>query len=155
MVIPEFYEDITPYSELKRYLVPEKLPLLEHLLSEIPESAAESDPDTLLRLSARLEAVGDHINAVKVFKMGQTLCGRHEENIECVYDLLHAAMYYWLYRMEYPMHGCMARAEQMLDEHSQREYDELKRRILTYKPSSWIKEEDFEDPNRNKFHIHS
>ena len=154
VVIPEFYEDITPYSELKRYLVPENLPLLEHLLSEIPESA-ESDPDTLLRLSARLEAVGDHENAVKVFKMGQMLCERHEENIESVYDLLHAAMYYWLYRMKYPMHGCMARAEQILDEHSQKEYDELKRRILTYKPSSWIKEEDLEDQKRNKFHIHS
>ena len=40
---------------------------------------------------------------------------------------------------------CMARAEQMLDEHSQREYDELKRRILTYKPSIWIKEEEIEE----------
>ena len=155
VVIPEIHESITPYTELKRYLKPDNLPLLEHLHSEIPESAAESDPDSLLRLSARLEAVGDHENAVKVFKKGQTLCEGHEEKIECVYDLLHAAMYYWLYRMEYKMHGCMARAEQMLDEQSQREYDELKRRILTYKPSSWIKEEDLEDPNRNKFHIHS
>jgi hypothetical protein len=39
----------------------------------------------------------------------------------------------------------MARAEQMLDEHSQREYEELKRRILTYTPANWIKESEFED----------
>ena len=43
------------------------------------------------------------------------------------------------------MHSCMARAEQMLDEHSQREYDELKRRILTYTPANWIKESEIED----------
>ena len=155
VVIPEIHESITPYTELKRYLVPDNLPLLEHLRSEIPETTTDSDPDTLLRLSAKLEAVGDHENAVKVFKMGQALCERHEENTECVYDLLHAAMYYWLFHREYKMHGCMVRAEQMLDEHSQQEYDELKRRILTYKPSSWIKEEDLENPNRNKFHFHS
>ena len=43
------------------------------------------------------------------------------------------------------MHSCMARAEQMLDEHSQLEYNELKRRILTYTPASWIKENEIEN----------
>jgi hypothetical protein len=56
-----------------------------------------------------------------------------------------AAMYYWLFRDKYNMHSCMARAEQMLDEHSQREYDELKRRILTCKPSTWLNEEEIEE----------
>ena len=51
----------------------------------------------------------------------------------------------WLFRDKYNMHSCMAKAEQMLDEHSQREYNELKRRILTYTPASWIKEEELHD----------
>ena len=145
VVIPEIYESITPYTELKRYLTPDNLPLLEHLRAEIPQSDENTDPDSLLRLSARLEAVGDHENAVKVFQFGQKQCEHNEEKIECVYDLLHAAMYYWLFRRVYDMHSCMARAEQMLDEHSQREYDELKRRILTYTPASWIKENEIEN----------
>ena len=145
VAIPEIYESITPYTELKRYLTPDNLPLLEHLRAEIPQNDVDTDPDSLLRLSARLEAVGDHKNAVKVFQIGQKQCEHDEEKIECVYDLLHAAMYYWLFRRVYDMHSCMARAEQMLDEHSQREYDELKRRILTYKPSTWIKEEEIEE----------
>jgi predicted transcriptional regulator len=145
VVIPEIYESITPYIELKRYLTPDNLPLLEHLHSEIPQNDVDTDPESLLRLSARLEAVGDHKNAVKVFQIGQKQCEHDEEKIECVYDLLHAAMYYWLFRRVYDMHSCMARAEQMLDEHSQREYDELKRRILTYQPSAWIKEEEIEE----------
>ena len=145
VVIPEIYESITPYTELKRYLTPDNLPLLEHLRSEIPQSNENTDPDSLLRLSARLEAVGDHKNAVKVFQFGQKQCEHNEEKIECVYDLLHAAMYYWLFRRVYDMHSCMARAEQMIDEHSQREYNELKRRILTYTPASWIKEYEIED----------
>ena len=145
VVIPEIYESITPYTELKRYLTPDNLPLLEHLRAEIPQNDVDTDPESLLRLSARLEAVGDHKNAVKVFQIGQKQCEHDEEKIECVYDLLHAAMYYWLFRRVYDMHSCMARAEQMLDEHSQREYDELKRRILTYTPASWIKENEIED----------
>ena len=145
VVIPEIYESITPYTELKRYLTPDNLPLLEHLRAEIPQSDENTDPGSLLCLSARLEAVGDHKNAVKVFQIGQKQCEHNEEKIECVYDLLHAAMYYWLFRRVYDMHSCMARAEQMLDEHSQREYDELKRRILTYTPASWIKENEIED----------
>ena len=145
VVIPEIYESITPYTELKRYLTPDNLPLLEHLRSEIPQSDENTDPDSLLRLSARLEAVGDHKNAVKVFQIGQKQCEHDEEKIECVYDLLHAAMYYWLFHRVYDMHSCMARAEQMIDEHSQREYNELKRRILTYTPASWIKENEIED----------
>lgn len=145
VVIPEIYESITPYTELKRYLTPDNLPLLEHLRSEIPQSNENTDLDSLLRLSARLEAVGDHENAVKVFQFGQKQCEHNEEKIECVYDLLHAAMYYWLFRRVYDMHSCMARAEQMLDEHSQLEYDELKRRILTYTPANWIKESEIED----------
>ena len=145
VVIPEIYESITPYTELKRYLTPDNLPLLEHLRAEIPQSDENTDPDSLLRLSARLEAVGDHKNAVKVFQIGQKQCEHDEEKIECVYDLLHAAMYYWLFHRVYDMHSCMARAEQMIDEHSQREYNELKRRILTYTPASWIKENEIED----------
>ena len=145
VAIPEIYESITPYTELKKYLSPKKLPLLKHLRAEIPQSNENTDLDSLLRLSARLEAVGDHENAVKVFQSGQKQCEHNEEKIECVYDLLHAAMYYWLFRRVYDMHRCMARAEQMLDEHSQREYDELKRRILTYQPSAWIKEEEIEE----------
>ena len=145
VAIPEIYESITPYTELKRYLTPDNLPLLEHLRAEIPQNDENTDPDSLLRLSARLEAVGDHKNAVKVFQIGQKQCEHDEEKIECVYDLLHAAMYYWLFRRVYDMHSCMARAEQMLDEHSQREYDELKRRILTYTPANWIKESEIED----------
>ena len=145
VVIPEIYESITPYTELKRYLTPDNLPLLEHLRAEIPQNDVDTDPESLLRLSARLEAVGDHKNAVKVFQIGQKQCEHDEEKIESVYDLLHAAMYYWLFRRVYDMHSCMARAEQMLDEHSQREYDELKRRILTYTPASWIKENEIED----------
>ena len=150
VVIPEIYESITPYTELKRYLTPDNLPLLEHLRAEIPQNDVDTDPDSLFRLSARLEAVGDHKNAVKVFQIGQKQCEHDEEKIECVYDLLHAAMYYWLFRRVYDMHSCMARAEQMIDEHSQREYNELKRRILTYTPASWIKEEDLEDPANKK-----
>ncbi len=145
VVIPEIYETITPYTELKKYLTPDNLPLLEHLRAEIPQNDVDTDPDSLLRLSARLEAVGDHKNAVKVFQIGQKQCEHKEEKIECVYDLLHAAMYYWLFRRVYDMHSCMAIAEQMLDEHSQREYDELKRRILTYTPANWIKESEIED----------
>ncbi|MBQ8753418.1 MAG: hypothetical protein IJZ19_00135 [Lentisphaeria bacterium] len=55
------------------------------------------------------------------------------------------SQYYWLFRRVYDMHSCMARAEQMLDEHSQLEYNELKRRILTYTPASWIKENEIEN----------
>ena len=153
-VIPEFYKEITPYAALKNYLSPEHLPLQEKLYSEIPENERNSDPETLLHLSARLEALGDHVNAVRVFKMGQKLCERNEEKIECVYDLLHAAMYYWLYHMKYKMHSCMAKAEQLLDGQSKAEYEELKRRILAYKPSSWIREEDLEDPEKSKFRFH-
>ena len=142
VVIPEFYESVTPYTELKRYLTPENLPLPEHLQSEIQQIDENTDLDYLLRLSARLEAAGDHENAVKVFKIGQKQCERNEEKIECVYDFLHAAMYYWLFHRECDMHRCMARAGEMLDEHCQREYNELKRRISTYSPAGWIKDDE-------------
>ena len=142
VVIPEFYESVTPYTELKRYLTPENLPLPEHLHSEIRQIDENTDLDYLLRLSARLEAAGDHENAVKVFKIGQKQCERNEEKIECVYDFLHAAMYYWLFHRECDMHRCMARAGEMLDEHCQREYNELKRRISTYSPAGWIKDDE-------------
>ena len=145
VAIPEIYESITPYTELKRYITPDKLPLLEHLHSEIPQEGETLNLSDILSLSARLEAVGDHENAVKVFLMGRKNCHTCEEGAKVVYDWMFAAMYYWLFRDKYNMHSCMARAEQMLDEHSQREYDELKRRILTYKPSTWIKEEEIEE----------
>lgn len=150
VIIPEQYEPVSPYTELKKYFTPDNLPLLEHLHSEIPTDIANTSPDILLSLSASLEGAGDHENAVKVFKLGQKSCEQFEENIETVYDLLRAAMYYWIFRQEYKMHGCMARAEQILDERSQLEYNELKQRILTYKPSSWIKDEDLEDPDEAK-----
>ena len=140
VAIPEIYEAITPYTELKRYLAPDKLPLLEHLLAEIPQDGETLNLSDVLSLSARLEAVGDHENAVKVFLMGRKNCHTYERGAEVAYDWIFAAMYYWLFRDEYNMHSCMAKAEQMLDEHSQREYDELKRRILTYKPSTWVKD---------------
>ena len=142
VAIPEIYESITPYTELKKYLSPEKLPLLEHLRAEIPQEGETMNLSDVLSLSARLEAVGDHDNAVKVFLLGRKNCHTYEKGAEVAYDWMFAAMYYWLFKDEHNMHRCMARAEQMLDEHSQREYDELKRRILTYQPSSWIKEED-------------
>ena len=145
VAIPEIYESITPYTELKRYITPDKLPLLEHLHSEIPQEGETLNLSDILSLSARLEAVGDHKNAVKVFLMGRKNCHTYEEGAEVVYDWMFAAMYYWLFRDEYNMYSCMAKAEQMLDEYSQREYDELKRRILTCKPSSWIKEEEIEE----------
>ena len=145
VAIPEIYESITPYTELKRYLTPDNLPLLEHLRAEIPQEGETLNLSNVLSLSARLEAVGDHESAVKFFLMGRKNCHTYEEGAEVVYDWMFAAMYYWLFRDKYNMHSCMARAEQMLDEHSQREYDELKRRILTYKPSTWIKEEEIEE----------
>ena len=145
VAIPEIYESITPYTELKRYLTPDNLPLQEHLRAEIPQEGETLNLSNVLSLSARLEAVGDHESAVKVFLMGRKNCHTYEEGAEVVYDWMFAAMYYWLFRDKYNMHSCMARAEQMLDEHSQREYDELKRRILTYKPSTWIKEEEIEE----------
>ncbi len=144
VVIPEIYESITPYTELKRYLTPDNLPLLEHLRAEIPQEGETLNLSDVLSLSARLEAVGDHDNAVKVFLMGRKNCHTYEKGAEVVYDWMFAAMYYWLFKDEHNMHRCMARAEQMLDKHSQREYNELKRRILTYQPSAWIKEQDLD-----------
>ena len=144
VVIPEIYEFITPYTELKRYLTPDNLPLLEHLRAEIPQEGETLNLSDVLSLSARLEAVGDHDNAVKVFLLGRKNCHTYEKGAEVAYDLIFAAMYYWLFKDEHNMHRCMARAEQMLDEHSQREYDELKRRILTYAPASWINKEEIE-----------
>ena len=145
VAIPEIYESITPYTELKKYLSPEKLPLLEHLRAEIPKEGETLNLSDVLSLSARLEAVGDHDNAVKVFLLGRKNCHTYEKGAEVAYDWIFAAMYYWLFKDKHNMHSCMARAEQMLDEHSQREYDELKRRILTCQPSSWIKEEEIEE----------
>ena len=145
VAIPEIYESITPYTELKRYLTPDNLPLFEHLRAEIPQEGETLNLSDVLSLSARLEAVGDHENAVKVFLLGRKNCHTYEKGAEVVYDWMFAAMYYWLFKDEHNMHRCMARAEQMLDEHSQREYNELKRRILTYTPASWIKENEIED----------
>ena len=145
VAIPEIYESITPYTELKKYLSPKKLPLVKHLRAEIPQEGEALNLSDVLSLSARLEAVGDHDNAVKVFLLGRKNCHTYEKGAEVAYDLIFAAMYYWLFKDEYNMHSCMARAEQMLDKHSQREYDELKRRILTYQPSTWIKEEEIEE----------
>lgn len=145
VAIPEIYESITPYTELKKYLSPEKLPLLEHLRAEIPKEGETLNLSDVLSLSARLEAVGDHDNAVKVFLLGRKNCHTYEKGAEVAYDWIFAAMYYWLFKDKHNMHSCMARAEQILDEHSQREYDELKRRILTCQPSSWIKEEEIEE----------
>ena len=145
VVIPEIYESITPYTELKKYLSPKKLPLLKHLRAEIPQEGEALNLSDVLSLSARLEAVGDHDNAVKVFLLGRKNCHTYEKGTEVAYDLIFAAMYYWLFKDEHNMHRCMARAEQMLDKHSQREYNELKRRILTCQPSSWIKEEEIEE----------
>lgn len=145
VALPEIYESITPYTELKRYLTPDNLSLQEHLRAEIPQEGETLNLSDILSLSARFEAVGDHENAVKVFLIGRKNCHTYEKGAEVVYDWLFASMYYWLFKDKHNMRSCMERAEQMLDEHSQREFDELKRRILTYQPSSWIKEEDLDD----------
>ncbi|MBO5923971.1 MAG: hypothetical protein J6Q81_05605 [Lentisphaeria bacterium] len=143
--IPEIYETITPYTELKRYITPDKLPLLEHLRAEIPQNSEDIDLEKLLRLSARLEATGDHASALKVFLMGRKECSKLAENIECVYDLLYAAMYSWLYRKNDQLQSFMEKAAGLLDNQSRREYNELQRRIQTYPAAAWIKASELED----------
>ena len=142
VAIPETYEPVTPCGELRRYLAPENLPLSEHLRAEIPTPGAPLNLSDVLSLSARLEAVGDHDAAVKVFRMGRNACGDCERGAEVVYDWMFAAMYYWLFRdMDHALR-CMARAKTMLDKDSETEYRELERRLKTYRSAEWIGEEE-------------
>jgi hypothetical protein len=91
-------------------------------------------------LSACLEAVGDHENAVKVFLMGRKNCYTYEQGAEIAYDWMFAAMYYWLFRDKKNTDRCMKIAKTMLDDRIMREYDELEKRINTYIPAGWIKD---------------
>ena len=138
--IPDIYEPVTPCGELKKYLSPEKLPLLEHLQSEIPQEGETLNLSDVLSLSARLEAVGDHDNAVKVFLMGRKNCHTYEQGAEIAYDWMFAAMYYWLFRDKENTDRCMKKAKTMLDDRIMREYDELEKRINTYIPAGWIRD---------------
>ena len=140
VVIPEIYESVTPYTELKRYLTPDNLPLLEHLRSEIPQEGETLNLSDILSLSARLEAVGDHDNAVKVFLLGKKNCHTYEKGAEIAYDWMFAAMYYWLFRDKKNTDRCMKIAKTMLDDRIMREYDELEKRINTYIPAGWIRD---------------
>ena len=140
VVIPEIYESITPYTELKRYLTPDNLPLLEHLRAEIPKEGETLNLSDVLSLSARLEAVGDHDNAVKVFLMGRKNCHTYEKGAEIAYDWMFAAMYYWLFRDKKNTDRCIKIAKTMLDDRIMREYDELEKRINTYIPAGWIRD---------------
>ena len=141
VVIPEIYESITPYTELKKYLSPKKLPLLKHLRAEIPQEGEALNLSDVLSLSARLEAVGDHDNAVKVFLLGRKNCHTYEKGAEVAYDLIFAAMYYWLFRDKKNSDRCMTLAESMLDDDRMKmEYLELQKRMKTYTPAEWIKD---------------
>ena len=141
VAIPEIYESITPYTELKRYLTPDNLPLLEHLRAEIPQEGEALNLSDVLSLSARLEAVGDHDNAVKVFLLGRKNCHTYEKGAEVAYDLIFAAMYYWLFRDKKNSDRCMTLAESMLDDDRMKmEYLELQKRMKTYTPAEWIKD---------------
>ena len=138
--IPDIYEPVTPCGELKKYLAPEKLPLQEHLQAEIPQEGETLNLSDVLSLSACLEAVGDHENAVKVFLMGRKNCYTYEQGAEIAYDWMFAAMYYWLFRDKKNSDRCMKKAKTMLDDCIMREYDELEKRIKTYIPAGWIKD---------------
>ena len=138
--IPDIYEPVTPCGELKKYLSPEKLPLLEHLQAEIPQEGETLNLSDVLSLSACLEAVGDHENAVKVFLMGRKNCYTYEQGAEIAYDWMFAAMYYWLFRDKKNSDRCMKKAKTMLDDRIMQEYDELEKRINAYIPAGWIKD---------------
>lgn len=142
VAIPETYEPVTPYGELKKYLAPENLPLQKHLHAEVPKPREPLNLSDMLSLSARLEAVGDHATAVKVFLMGRNSCVTYERGAEVCYDWMFAAMYYWLFRDMTNARRCMERAKAMLDAGTKKEYDELERRLRTYRPAEWIKEEE-------------
>lgn len=154
-VIPHKYKQLDPCEELKKYINSENQPLLKIANSLLENKQNDVDLDNILSISACLEAIGDHKNSVEVFKIGQKKCKKNEEIAKNVYDWLYAAMYYWLFREKYKTLGCMAQAEQYLNEFSNHEYEELKRRILTYTPSAWITDEDIEDPRyqENRFRI--
>ncbi len=96
----------------------------------------------MLSLSACLEAVGDHENAVRVFRTGRSRCRIYEEGAQVVYDWLYAAMYYWLFQDMDNARRCMAQAKALTDGDSAAEFEELERRMRTYRPSEWIKDEE-------------
>ncbi len=147
VAIPETYEAISPYEELKKYLAPEKLPLHEHLCAEMPKDGETLNLSDVLSLSACLEAIGDHENAVKAFITGRKYCQNYEEKSEVIYDWMFAAMYYWLFRDMSNAMRCMDHAKLMLDKQTEKEFQELERRMKTYVPADWIKDDEIEPEN--------
>lgn len=140
IAIPEVFEPFSPYRELRKYLAPEKLPLAEHLKAEIPQEDDPMNLSDILSLSACLEAVGDHENAVKVFLLGRKNCCTYERNAEVIYDWMFAAMYYWLFRDMENADRCLAAAGNMLEQNpdAAAEYQELERRMAQCDPVPWI-----------------
>lgn len=143
VTIPNVYEPVTPYGELKKYLSPEKLPLLASLRSEIPQEDEVLNLSDILRLSACFEAVGDHENAVKVFLLGRKNCYTYETGAVLAYDWMFAAGYYWIFKDQNNADRCMKQAGSMLnDKHIEEEFRELRRRMRNYVPVEWIKDEE-------------
>ena len=143
VTIPNVYEPVTPYGELKKYLSPEKLPLLASLRSEIPQEDEVLNLSDILSLSACFEAVGDHENAVKVFLLGRKNCYTYETGAVLAYDWMFAAGYYWIFKDQNNADRCMKQAGSMLnDKHIEEEFRELRRRMRNYVPVEWIKDEE-------------
>lgn len=142
VAIPDVHTPVTPYGELKKYITPDRLPLLEHLRSEIPQEGETVNLSDVLRLSACLEAVGDHENAVKVFMIGRKNCPSYEKGAEVIFDWMFAAMYYWLFLDMENAVRCMAKAQTMLDSRTVKEYSELEARMQKYRPTEWIKDDE-------------
>ena len=142
VVIPDVYTPIRPYTALKNYITPEHLPLLDCLHAEIPQEDETLNLSDVLNLSACLEAVGDHENAVKVFLMGRKKCHTYEKGAEVIFDWMFAAMYYWLFLDMPNANRCMGNAKELLDSRTLEEFGALEDRIQKYRPSEWIKDEE-------------
>ena len=142
VAIPDIYTPITPYTALKNYVMPEHLPLLDHLQAEIPHGDETLNLSDVLNLSACLEAVGDHANAVKVFLLGRKKCHTYEKSAEVIFDWMFAAMYYWLFLDIPNAKRCMENAKELLDSRTLKEFGELEVRMQKYRPSEWIKDEE-------------
>lgn len=142
VAIPDIYTPITPYTALKNYVTPEHLPLLDHLQAEIPHGDETLNLSDVLNLSACLEAVGDHANAVKVFLLGRKKCHTYEKDAEVIFDWMFAAMYYWLFLDMPNANRCMENAKELLDSRTLEEFGALEDRIQKYRPSEWIKDEE-------------
>ena len=142
VAIPDVYTPIRPYTALKNYITPEHLPLLDCLHAEIPQEDETLNLSDVLKLSACLDAVGDHENAVKVFLMGRKKCHTYEKGAEVIFDWMFAAMYYWLFLDMPNANRCMENAKELLDSRTLEEFGTLEERIQKYRPSEWIKDEE-------------